>query len=69
MRPTVVSITYHKFVNTTPKPNATKNSRGELVGPLDGCCVDDIEGLEDEDVEEAVCAMRDVGSGIVDVLV
>lgn len=25
--------TYHKFVNTTPKPNATKNSSGELVGP------------------------------------
>ena len=26
-------IAYHKFVKTTPKPNATKNSRGELVGP------------------------------------
>jgi hypothetical protein len=26
---------YHKFVNTTPNPNATKKSRGELVGPLD----------------------------------
>lgn len=25
--------TYHRFVNTTPKPKATKNSRGELVGP------------------------------------
>jgi len=25
---------YHKFVKTTPKPRATKNSRGELVGPL-----------------------------------
>jgi hypothetical protein len=24
---------YHKFVNTTPKPNATKKRRGEL-GPL-----------------------------------
>lgn len=24
----------HKFVNTTPKPNATKNSSGELVGPF-----------------------------------
>ena len=24
---------YHKFVKTTPKPRATKNSRGELVGP------------------------------------
>lgn len=25
--------TYHKFVKTTPKPNATKNNNGELVGP------------------------------------
>jgi hypothetical protein len=62
MRSTLVSITHHKFVNTTPKPNATKNSRGELVGPLVGCCVVDIEGLGDAEVEEA-------GSGIVDVLV
>lgn len=27
--------TYHKFVKTTPKPSATKNSSGELVGPLE----------------------------------
>lgn len=26
--------TYHKLVNTTPKPRATKNSSGELVGLL-----------------------------------
>lgn len=26
--------TYHKFVKTTPNPSATKNSSGELVGPL-----------------------------------
>lgn len=25
--------TYHRLVKTTPKPNATKNSKGELVGP------------------------------------
>lgn len=25
---------YHKFVKTTPNPRATKNNRGELVGPL-----------------------------------
>ena len=25
--------TYHRFVNTTPNPNATKKSNGELVGP------------------------------------
>lgn len=27
-------LTYHRFVKTTPKPNATKNNKGELVGPL-----------------------------------
>lgn len=25
---------YHRLVKTTPKPNATKNSRGELPGVL-----------------------------------
>lgn len=25
--------TYHRLVKTTPKPRATKNRRGELVGP------------------------------------
>ena len=25
--------THHRFVKTTPKPRATKKSRGELVGP------------------------------------
>jgi hypothetical protein len=29
----VVTVTYHRFVNTTPNPRATKNSSGELVGP------------------------------------
>jgi hypothetical protein len=24
--------TYHRFVKTTPKPRATKNNNGELVG-------------------------------------
>jgi len=32
--PTFVVETYHKLVKTTPKPRATKNSKGELVGPL-----------------------------------
>ncbi len=27
-------MTYHKLVNTTPNPKATKKSNGELVGPL-----------------------------------
>ena len=29
-----IRISYHRFVKTTPKPRATKKSRGELVGPL-----------------------------------
>lgn len=28
-----MEITNHKLVKTTPKPSATKNSNGELVGP------------------------------------
>jgi hypothetical protein len=40
--------TYHRLVKTTPKPSATKNSKGELVGPP--------ELLEDEWVEVAVGA-------------
>ena len=27
-------VTYHRLVNTTPNPKATKKSNGELVGPL-----------------------------------
>jgi hypothetical protein len=26
-------VTHQRFVKTTPKPNATKNKSGELVGP------------------------------------
>lgn len=42
--------TYHKFVKTTPNPNATKNNNGELVGPPppppppDGVAVGEGEG-------------------------
>ena len=50
-----MSFTHHKFVNTTPKPNATKKSRGELVGPLAGCV--DIAEVGVAEVEEAVCAV------------
>jgi len=48
---------YHKFVNTTPKPNATKKSKGELVGPLDELELLDIVvwGKREEDTEEGVC--------------
>ena len=28
------TLTYQRFVKTTPKPSATKKSKGELVGPL-----------------------------------
>lgn len=31
---TLKAITDQRFVNTTPKPRATKNSNGRLVGPL-----------------------------------
>lgn len=27
-------MTYHRLVNTTPNPKATKKSNGELVGPV-----------------------------------
>ena len=30
---TKVSFTYQRLVKTTPKPSATKKSKGELVGP------------------------------------
>lgn len=30
----VLRLIYHRFVKTTPKPRATKNSSGELVGPV-----------------------------------
>lgn len=33
----VAQGSYHKLVNTTPNPRATKNSNGELVGPPP-CC-------------------------------
>jgi hypothetical protein len=26
-------VSHHRFVKTTPNPSATKNSKGELVGP------------------------------------
>jgi hypothetical protein len=46
--------TYHKFVNTTPKPNATKNKSGELVGPLDGLFPPVKVGVGDGDGEAMV---------------
>jgi hypothetical protein len=38
---------HHRFVKTTPKPNATKNKRGELLPPeLDAAVVVAL-GIED----------------------
>ena len=40
---------YHKFVKTTPKPRATKNSRGDcvvLLPPLEPAPVDDAVSAE-----------------------
>ena len=55
----------HKFVKTTPKPNATKNSNGEDVGPIPGVfvCVDIVVGDGDTDevetvVDDASCASK-----------
>lgn len=45
--------TYHRFVNTTPNPNATKNRSGELVPELPW-------------FEFAMVAVGD-GAGVVDV--
>jgi hypothetical protein len=47
---------YHKFVNTTPKPNATKKSKGELVGPLDELeLLDIVVSGKREEVADRVC--------------
>jgi hypothetical protein len=57
------SITNHKFVNTTPKPNATKNSNGELVGPPPPWFV--MVGVGAGTVVETDCDCAAVGSGVV----
>jgi hypothetical protein len=41
---------YHKFVKTTPNPNATKNNKGELVGLLLEPDDVDVVGAGDADV-------------------
>jgi hypothetical protein len=53
-----VIYAYHKFVKTTPKPSATKNSRGDCV-VLEGDAEDELEG----DTDELVSAGADVGDG------
>ena len=56
---------YHKFVKTTPKPNATKNSRGELAGGLPEGLPPAVfaggAGLVDEDI----MAIVDVGVTVI----
>lgn len=55
------SPTHHKLVKTTPKPSATKKSKGELVGlPLLEWCVEVGEAVADVDV-----AVEDVGVDMV----
>ena len=52
-----LNVTDHRFVKTTPKPRATKNSRGELGPPLPvpGVCVGEGDvvvvpvGIDDSD--------------------
>ena len=47
--PTIYT-TNQRFVNTTPKPNATKKSKGELVGPFEPLD-DDVDMVGAADVE------------------
>lgn len=48
-------IAYHRFVKTTPNPRATKNNKGELVGPLLLPAIDwEGEGVGKADVMEAI---------------
>lgn len=54
---------HHRFVKTTPKPRATKNSSGELVGPLGLLFVGDMVGVG----AAVVACERGVGDAMVDV--
>jgi len=60
-------LAYHKFVKTTPNPNATKNRRGELVGPP--LLVDVAVGVAD--VTVALCSEEswELAERILEVLV
>jgi hypothetical protein len=48
---------YHRLVNTTPKPRATKNSNGELVGPEPVCGAPLSVADGDDDVVDDVVDM------------
>ena len=50
--------THHRLVKTTPKPRATKNSRGELgpLDPLSPVCV----GAAPDEVEEGKAELLEV---------
>lgn len=47
-----IGDTYHRLVKTTPKPSATKNSNGELVGPPPPPPLLELEADAAEDVVE-----------------
>lgn len=55
--------TNHKLVNTTPKPKATKNSKGELVGPFDPPLPEVVEDIVAPEVVD-VGVVRGVGVGV-----
>jgi hypothetical protein len=52
---------YHRLVKTTPKPNATKKSSGELVGPLLSLLLLSLwvgEGVGEEELVVAMAVYR-----------
>ena len=54
-------------MKTTPKPSATKNNKGELVGPLD-CEFEVCDMVADDDVDDGDCDIAGVGPGVLLVL-
>lgn len=65
-----IMTSYQRLVKTTPKPRATKNSNGELVGPLPPPLLEPAlvvaDGAADEVVEDmtTLCYARSYGNGI-----
>lgn len=53
-------MTYHKFVNTTPKPKATKKSNGELGPPPPSERPELVAAAGDVDVTEAIAEVEDM---------
>jgi hypothetical protein len=51
---------YHRLVNTTPNPRATKNSNGEFVGPEPVCGAPLSVGDGVDDVVDVLVMVEDV---------